>query len=81
MTHDFCAYHKEGKLQAFNVAMVKTIFRHFEVPFRAKDRKIVNGGYPRMQLLKRVDCPFYQTKGTTIFLLVTESIKQLVCKS
>ena len=30
---------KEGKLQAFNVAMLKTILRHFEVPFRAKDRK------------------------------------------
>ena len=39
MTHNLCAYHKEGKLQAFNVAMLKTILRHFEVPFRAKDRK------------------------------------------
>ena len=38
-TYDLCAYHKEGKLQAFNVAMLKTILRHFEVPFRAKDRK------------------------------------------
>ena len=37
--YDLCAYHKEGKLQAFNVAMLKTILRHFEVPFRAKDRK------------------------------------------
>ena len=48
-----------------------------------KDRpyQVVNGGYPRMQLLKRVDCPFYQTKGTTIFFLVTESIKLLLCKS
>ena len=34
-----------------------------------------------MQLLKRVDRPFYQTKGTTIFFLVTESIKLLLCKS
>ena len=33
-----------------------------------------------MQLLNRVYCPFYQTKGTTIFLLVTESIKLLLCK-
>ena len=38
-TYDLCAYHKEGKLQAFNVAMLKTILRHFEVPFRAKLRK------------------------------------------
>ena len=38
-TYDLCAYHREGKLQAFNVAMLKTILRHFEVPFRAKDRK------------------------------------------
>ena len=38
-TYDLCAYHKEEKLQAFNVAMLKTILRHFEVPFRAKDRK------------------------------------------
>ena len=28
-TYDLCAYH----------AMLKTILRHFEVPFRAKDRK------------------------------------------
>ena len=34
-TYDLCAYHREGKLQAFNVAMLKTILRHFE----AKDRK------------------------------------------
>ena len=34
-----------------------------------------------MQLLKRVDCPFYQKKGTTIFLLLTESIKLLLCNS
>ena len=39
MTHNLCAYHKEGKLQAFHVAMLKTILRHFEVPFRVKDRK------------------------------------------
>ena len=32
-----------------------------------------------MQLLKRVDCAFYQTKGTTIFLIVTESVKLLLC--
>ena len=38
-TYNLCTYHKEGKLQAFNVAMLKTILRHFEVPFRAKDRK------------------------------------------
>ena len=38
-TYDLYDYHKEGKIQAFNVAMLKTIFRHFEVPFRAKDRK------------------------------------------
>ena len=38
-TYDLCAYHKEGKLQAFNVAMLKTILRHFEVTFRAKDGK------------------------------------------
>ncbi|CAH3176294.1 unnamed protein product, partial [Porites lobata] len=38
-TYDLCAYHKEGKLQAFNVAMLKIILRHFEIPFRAKDRK------------------------------------------
>ena len=38
-TYDLCAYHKEGKLQALNVAMLKTILRHFEVPFGAKDRK------------------------------------------
>ena len=38
-TYDLCAYHRKGKLQAFNVAMLKTILQHFEVPFRAKDRK------------------------------------------
>ena len=38
MTHMIFAP-KEGKQQAFNVAMLKTILRHFEVPFRAKDRK------------------------------------------
>ena len=38
-SYDLCAYHREGKLQAFNVAMLKTILRHFEVPFREKDRK------------------------------------------
>ena len=71
-TYDLCAYHKEGKLQAFNVAMLKIILRHFEIPFRAKDRKTDLIMLLRMQLLKRVDCPFYQTKGTTIFLFVTE---------
>ena len=38
-TYDLCAYHREGKLQTLNVAVLKTILRHFEVPFRAKDRK------------------------------------------
>ena len=38
-TYDLCACHKEGKLQASNVAMLQTILQHFEVPFRAKDRK------------------------------------------
>ena len=37
--YDLCDYHKRGKLEAFNVAMLKTILRHFEVSFRAKDRK------------------------------------------
>ena len=32
-TYDLCAYHKERKLQAFNVAMLKTVLRHFEVLF------------------------------------------------
>ena len=38
-TYDLCAYHREEKLRAFNVAMLKTILWHFEVPFRARDRK------------------------------------------
>ena len=37
--YDRCDYHKQGKLEAFNVAMLKTILCHFEVPFRAKDRE------------------------------------------
>ena len=37
--YDLCDYHKRGKLEAFNVAMLKTIPLHFEVSFRAKDRK------------------------------------------
>ena len=37
--YDHCDYHKQGKLEAFNVAMLKTILCHFEVPFRAKDRE------------------------------------------
>ena len=73
-THDLCAYHKEGKLQAFNVAMLKTILRHFEVPFRAKDRKtdlirLLTEVIPECNCW-RVDCPFYQTKGTTTFFIV-----------
>ena len=36
-TYDLCACHKEGKLQASNVAMLQTILQ--QVPFRAKDRK------------------------------------------
>ena len=65
--------------------MVKAIFRHFEVPFRAKDRKtdlipeVVNGGYPRMQLMKRVDCLFYQTKEPrTIFFRLEILQKQVI---
>ena len=38
--YDLCDYHKRGKLEAFNVAMLKTILCHFEVPFRVKDRKV-----------------------------------------
>ena len=29
--YDLCDYHKRGKLEAFNVAMLKTILRHFEL--------------------------------------------------
>ena len=38
-TYDFCDYYKSGKVGVFNVAMLKTILHHFEVLFRAKDRK------------------------------------------
>ena len=38
--YDLCGFYKRGKLEAFNVAMFKTILRHFEVPFRAKDLKV-----------------------------------------
>ena len=38
-TYDLCDYYKSGKIGVFNVAMLKTILHHFEVPFRAKDRK------------------------------------------
>ena len=38
-TYDLCDYYKSGKIGVFNVAMLKTILQHFEVPFRAKDRK------------------------------------------
>ena len=37
--YDLCDYHKRGQLEALNVEMLKTILRHFEIPFRAKDRK------------------------------------------
>ena len=38
-TYDLCDYYRSGKIGVFNVAMLKTILHHFEVPFRAKDRK------------------------------------------
>ena len=38
-TYDLCDFYKSGKIGVFNVAMLKTILHHFEVPFRAKDRK------------------------------------------
>ena len=37
MTHMIFA--PTTRKESFNVAMLKTILRHFEVPFRAKDRK------------------------------------------
>ena len=49
--YDLCDYHKQGKLEAFNVAMLKTILRHFEVSFRAKDRK---ADLIRLDLLKEI---------------------------
>ena len=36
--YDLCDYYKRVKIEALNVAMLKTILRHFQVSFRAKDR-------------------------------------------
>ncbi|KAK3749609.1 hypothetical protein QZH41_003223 [Actinostola sp. cb2023] len=38
-TYDLCDYYRKEKINAFNVAMLKTILSNFEVPYRAKDRK------------------------------------------
>ena len=73
-TYDFCAYHKEGKLQAFNVAMVKAIFRHFEVPFRAKDRKtdlirLLTEVIQECNCWEESTVPFIKQKGQQYFFL------------
>ena len=39
-TFDLCDYYKNGKIEAFNVAMLKKIIRHFEIAFLTKDRKV-----------------------------------------
>ena len=73
-TYDLCAYHKEGKLQAFNVAMLKTILRHFEVPFRAKDRKtdlirLLTEVIQECNCWKESTVPFIKQKGQQYFFL------------
>jgi len=37
--YDLCDYCRQDKLAAFNVAMLKSICSHLEVPFKSKDKK------------------------------------------
>ncbi|XP_078352890.1 uncharacterized protein LOC144637689 [Oculina patagonica] len=37
--YDLCEYHKCSKLSKFNVQVLKTILKAFDIPFKSKDRK------------------------------------------
>ena len=39
--YDLCDYYRQDKLTAFNVAMLKSICSHLEVPYKSKDKKSV----------------------------------------
>ncbi|KAL9958399.1 hypothetical protein ACROYT_G035406 [Oculina patagonica] len=60
--YDLCDYYKRGKIESFNIAMLKKMLSHFEVSFRAKHRKA-----ELVRLLKEViqDCQCCQDTGTT----------------
>ena len=36
---NICQYHHEGKLKCFNISMLKYICDHFEINFKARDKK------------------------------------------
>ena len=37
--HNLCELHQSQKISSFNVSMLKSIYSHFEIPFKSKDRK------------------------------------------
>ena len=37
--YDLCELHHSNSLRKFDVAMLKTICKHFEIPFKTRDRK------------------------------------------
>jgi Arf-GAP/Rho-GAP domain/ANK repeat/PH domain-containing protein 3 len=53
--YDLCDYYKRGNLDAFNVAMLKTILSHFEVSYRSKDRKVILVGLLK-EVIEECDC-------------------------
>jgi len=38
-TYDLCDLHRQNRLPAFNVEMLKKVLSYLEVPFRSKERK------------------------------------------
>ena len=38
-TYDLCDLHRQNRLPAFNVQMLKKVLSYLEVPFRSKERK------------------------------------------
>ena len=71
------------RVQAFNVAMLKTILRNCEVPFRAKERKtdlirLLTEVIQECNCRKESTVPFIEQKGQQYFFLQLNQLSFIV---